>query len=106
MQNALESALASLAKRNLLAALPFSTLENSVKRKPRRAFADVPLTIGEHILKRRLELGLSQTKVGDYFGVSHYNISLWELNKAIHFEKYMKKINKFLGYDPTRNNVL
>jgi len=58
--------------------------------------------LGEHIRKRRLELGLTQKEVADTFGVSKDTICNWEKGKSFPDLKVIPKIIKFLGYNPFR----
>jgi len=56
--------------------------------------------LGKHIRKRRLELGLTQKEVGEFFGVSEETIYNWESGKKQPDLKLMPKVIKFLGYIP------
>jgi len=59
-----------------------------------------PITIGEHIRKRRLSLSMKQEDVGKQIGVSTDSITYWENNRSIPMVHQMPQIVKFLGYDP------
>lgn len=63
-----------------------------------------PKTIGEHILKRRLFLKLSQPQLAKLLGVSPETILNWELNYRQPSINHMGKLIKFLGYDPASIN--
>ncbi|GJL72576.1 MAG: hypothetical protein NMNS01_17750 [Nitrosomonas sp.] len=63
-----------------------------------------PKTVGEHLLKRRLTLKLTQAEVGKLFNVSPFTIFNWEKG---HTEPKIFQIPiliNFLGYDPTNHN--
>ena len=59
-----------------------------------------PRTIGEHIKKRRLELGLEQEQVAAEVGVTWLSVSNWERGVFGPSKKAMIPIIGFLGYDP------
>ncbi len=56
--------------------------------------------LGEHIRKKRLELGLTQKEVGKIFGVSEEAVYNWESGRSRPDLKLVPKIIKFLGYIP------
>ncbi len=60
-----------------------------------------PQTIGEHIKKRRLKLGLEQEQVAAKAGHTWLSVSNWE--RGIHrpTKRAMTPIIAFLGYDPS-----
>lgn len=59
-----------------------------------------PGTIGEHLRKRRFQLGLRQTQVADTMDVSQRTLSCWECNRIYPTWPYQPRIASFLGYDP------
>ena len=59
-----------------------------------------PKTIGEHLKKRRSELGLEQEQVANLRGVTWLSVSNWERGVYRLTEKAMNPIIAFLGYDP------
>ena len=61
---------------------------------------DNPQVIGEHIRKRRLELGLFQADLVKIFNVCEDSITGWETGRSIPQIQYYPKITKFLGYNP------
>ena len=65
-------------------------------------------TIGDHIRKRRNDLGLLQKEVAKLFKVSEDTVTYWENDRAKPFIRYMPSIIQFLGYNPlnTENNTL
>jgi len=56
-------------------------------------------TLGDHIRKRRLELGLSQQEVATIIGVSESTVWNWE-HRTDPELRYITKIIAFLGYIP------
>ncbi|HYG40485.1 MAG TPA: helix-turn-helix domain-containing protein [Cytophagales bacterium] len=60
----------------------------------------VPITIGEHIRKKRFERGLLQKDVAELIGVSEDSVTYWENNRATPQMHHMPKIIKFLDYIP------
>lgn len=62
-------------------------------------------TLGDHLLKRRLELKLFQREVARILGVNATTIMNWEKHYTEPQLYLLPKIIKFLGYDPrTKHN--
>jgi transcriptional regulator with XRE-family HTH domain len=78
--------------------LPFCTLTLTAK-KPTK-LPTILNTIGDHIKKRRLELGLYQTEVTQISGVTESTVTNWEKNRTNPTLHLLPKISAFLGYDP------
>jgi transcriptional regulator with XRE-family HTH domain len=57
-------------------------------------------TLGDHIRKRRLDLGLSQKHAGREIGVDEETIFRWESNESRPQVQFIPAIIKFLGYNP------
>lgn len=56
--------------------------------------------IGDHLLKRRLDLGLQQKAAAKRLRTGAWNLRNWETNRhAIHMQFY-PAIIEFLGYNP------
>ena len=64
-----------------------------------------PKTLGQHLKKRRLELGLRQRDIADNMGVNTWTYLLWEQNKTKPEVRYWPKIILFLGFDPSPTGV-
>ncbi|WP_194214595.1 helix-turn-helix domain-containing protein [Kordiimonas pumila] len=59
-----------------------------------------PATLGEHLLKKRLENGLFQKDVAKRVRVAISTIIGWEKGRSTPEFKYYPAIFAFLGYDP------
>ena len=59
-----------------------------------------PKTIGEHLKKRRLELGWGQQQVAEATGFTWLSVSNWERGVYRPTKQAMIPIIAFLGYDP------
>jgi transcriptional regulator with XRE-family HTH domain len=59
-----------------------------------------PQALGEHIRKRRLELGLTQKEAADRLGVKPVTVLNWEKGKTDPPVGCILAIIGFLGYDP------
>jgi len=57
-------------------------------------------TLGDHIRKRRLDLGLFQSDLANILGVTESCVWNWESNTSSPHWRYLKPIVGFLGYDP------
>jgi transcriptional regulator with XRE-family HTH domain len=57
-------------------------------------------TLGDHIRKRRLDLGLLQREVADRIGVNKDTIYNWETNRTEPEVRLIPHIIDFLGYVP------
>lgn len=59
-----------------------------------------PITLGEHLRKRRGELGLQQRDVARQVGVNASTILNWETGRTTPPIRHLPLIIEFLGYDP------
>lgn len=57
-------------------------------------------TVGDHLKKRRLDLGLFQKDVALQLGVNESTILNWENNTCAPAIRMLPRIIDFLGYDP------
>jgi transcriptional regulator with XRE-family HTH domain len=60
-----------------------------------------PQTLGEHLKKRRRELGLLQREVAERMGVSTDTVVNWEKDNTKPVAAQFRPVVAFLGYDPT-----
>ncbi len=58
-----------------------------------------PITLGDHLRRRRLELGFYQKDVAVQIGVTASTIWNWEHGWTIDL-RYMPRVIEFLGYNP------
>ena len=57
-------------------------------------------TIGDHIKKRRIDLGLVQKDLAERFGTSEDSVSNWEKSERTPSFQFAPAIINFLGYNP------
>ena len=57
-------------------------------------------TLGDHLRKRRLDLGLTQQEVAEKINTTEATIRNWELHHRSTDIRYIPSIISFLGYDP------
>ncbi len=82
-----------------MAALPFCHLRLKAK-KPDGRYPVQLQQLGDHVRKRRLDLGLLQREVGDRLGADTKTINNWEMGRAEPQLRFIPCILAFLGYDP------
>lgn len=58
------------------------------------------MTIGDHLRKRRLDLGLLQRDLADRLGVTESTVTNWELNRTEPELRFLPGIFSLLGFDP------
>jgi transcriptional regulator with XRE-family HTH domain len=82
--------------------LPFCNLRLNAPR-PRalpRGYPTEVKTLGDHIRRRRLDLGLLQRTVAEKLGVRVDTVTLWENGRVRPLPRHFGPIVRFLGYDP------
>ena len=68
--------------------------------KPRdKAYPTEIKTIGDHLRKRRLDLGLLQREVAKQIGVTKCTIQYWETNRVAPALRFRPRITSYLGYE-------
>ncbi len=82
--------------------MPFCSL-TLVAKKPSR-IPQNPETLGDHIKRRRLELGLYQAQVAKILTVDESTITNWEKRRTSPTLRLLPKIIEFLGYNPLIGN--
>ncbi len=70
-----------------------------VWRRP-KGYAKEPKSLGEHLLKRRLSLGLTQAQAGLQLLANEWTYMLWEKDRTTPAIRFYPAIFAFLGYDP------
>ena len=81
-------------------ALPFSRLKRTIPKPLGSKYLAQPITLGEKLRNRRLELHLWQKDVAELIGVTEDSITYWEVNRHEPRVEYYPKIIEFLGYFP------
>ena len=56
------------------------------------------MTIGDHLRKRRLDVGLLQRELAERLGVDETTVTNWELNRTAPALRFLPGIVRFLGY--------
>jgi transcriptional regulator with XRE-family HTH domain len=64
-------------------------------------YPENPETLGEHLKKRRRQLGLLQRETAEMLGVSKDTVVNWEKDKTKPVAAQFRPVVAFLGYDPT-----
>lgn len=59
-----------------------------------------PSTIGGHLRRRRLELGIHQAEAAQRMGVSTVTLSRWECDKVYPTWSQQPRVTAYLDYDP------
>lgn len=62
------------------------------------SYAEDPVSIGDHIRKKRLQLKLCQIDVAGICGVSEDRIRNWEKNRSTPQIQFFPRVINFLGY--------
>jgi len=65
-----------------------------------------PQTIGQHLKKKRFELGIRQIEAARKLGVSNRTLSLWECDRVPPVWANQPRIVTYLGYDPFTDPML
>jgi DNA-binding XRE family transcriptional regulator len=66
----------------------------------KRRYVEHPATLGEHLMKRRSELGLFQKDAAKTLRVNGWTYLGWEKDRKKPTARMMSRIIQFLGYDP------
>lgn len=78
----------------------FPEWSNTIKRLPSKKYSTDPQTIGQQLLKRRLDLRLLQKDEAKQLGVTTDCIHLWEKGNSTPQIQHAPKIIEFLGFNP------
>jgi len=77
-------------------ALPFSALDISVDFPKGKAYPHNPQTLGDQILKARMDKRLTQTEAAAFFNVSKDCVFRWENNQSKPQGRHTSKVMVFL----------
>ncbi|MGE4579120.1 MAG: helix-turn-helix domain-containing protein [Desulfuromonadales bacterium] len=75
-------------------------IEIPLQIQPSEELVKEPVTLGDHLRRRRLELGLYQKDVAIQIGVTASTIWNWENDWSSITLSCMPKVIEFLGYNP------
>jgi transcriptional regulator with XRE-family HTH domain len=64
-------------------------------------YSETPQSLGEHLKKRRKELGLLQREAAERMGIQRDTYVNWEKGKTEPVAAQFRPVLEFLGYDPT-----
>ena len=81
-------------------ALPFCTATLTTEKPKDSAYPEQLVTLGDHIRRRRLDLGLLQRQVADQLGVCKSVVWRWETGETEPELRFLPKIFGFIGGDP------
>lgn len=85
---------------HFLRLVPFYHLTISAPHPQKPGYPKSLVTIGDHIRKRRLDLGLFQRQVAAQIGVDEASVWNWEKGGMKPEIRYIPDIISFLGYNP------
>ncbi len=86
--------------------MPIYRYRNSSAKPVKPAYEGIPITIGDHLRKRRLEAGLTQEAAATMMGITSESVSKWELDAhGIRITAYPKLLS-FIGYYPFHADTL
>ena len=80
--------------------LPCCHIRLTARKPPPPSYPRQLKSLGDHIRKQRLDLGLLQTDVAHEFGVDEMTVCNWEINRTSPQLRFITKIIAFLGYRP------
>ncbi|MBI2073639.1 MAG: helix-turn-helix transcriptional regulator [Gemmatimonadetes bacterium] len=80
--------------------MPFCGVTLRGQKPPPPGYPRELRTLGDHLRKRRLDLGLRQDDVARKLGVSLDTIRNWEVGRAAPAQWQWAGIIRFLGYAP------
>jgi transcriptional regulator with XRE-family HTH domain len=80
--------------------LPFCHVTLKGQKPLPKAYPRALCSTGDHLRRRRLDLGLLQREVADRLGVNEATVTNWELNRTKPALRFLPGIIRFLGYVP------
>ncbi|XHR94318.1 helix-turn-helix domain-containing protein [Mucilaginibacter sp. UC70_90] len=86
-------------------ALPCLRYESQTGKPMPVSYPSNPISIGDKIRKKRMELKLLQKDVANICGVTEDCITNWEKNRSVPQIHFFPKIISFLGYLPLKVDI-
>jgi len=80
-----------------VALLPFTL---TAQKPSEKVYPRDPVTLGDHLKKRSLDLGLFQKDVATTIGVDTATITNWEKGRSQPEIRFTPRVVEFLGYEP------
>lgn len=84
----------------VVVSLPFRNIVLNASRTTLEAKTRRLETVGDHILQRRLDLGLYQKDVAAICGVPTSTVANWEMGRSDVANRYWPRVLAFLSYEP------
>ncbi|MDP2652210.1 MAG: recombinase family protein [bacterium] len=94
------SEMVATEQHNLIPALPFCHVQLTATRPLPPAYPRELKTLGDHLRKKRLDLGLLQKDVALHLGVTETSVYSWENGHSSPRLDLLPKVLSFLGYVP------
>lgn len=73
----------------------------TLKAQKPKDYSETPQTLGQHLKKRRRELGLLQREVAAQMGIDTFTYINWEKDRTRPIASRFRPVIDFLGYDPS-----
>jgi transcriptional regulator with XRE-family HTH domain len=86
-----------------MVALHFCDVTLTTKKLPNPAYPKQLITLGDHIRKRRLDLGMHQKDVAARVNATTSTVTNWEKGRTSPRLYFLPRVFKFLGYIPDTN---
>jgi transcriptional regulator with XRE-family HTH domain len=83
-----------------MCAVPFCRITLRGRKSEPPGYPAAPATLGGHLRRRRLDLGLLQEEVARELGVKTGTVTKWELGLNPVSGAFLPAVIRFLGYDP------
>jgi transcriptional regulator with XRE-family HTH domain len=82
-------------------AFPFCHLRLLAPKPAGNSYPTELRTVGDHVRKRRLDLGLNQGQVAEQFNATVQTVCNWEKGRSQPEPRHYPAVIRFLGYDPS-----
>jgi transcriptional regulator with XRE-family HTH domain len=79
----------------------YRNVRHTAKVLRAKDYSETPQTLGEHLKKRRRELGMLQRQAAAQMGIAAETLANWEKDKTRPVPSQFRALMEFLGYDPT-----